>query len=243
MTPRIYHELAGWWPLFSKPEDYLEEAQFYWELILRHSRRQPETMLELGSGGGNNASHLKRHVKMTLVDISKAMLVVSQSLNPECMHVSGDMRTIRLDQEFDSVFIHDAIDYLLSLTDLHRAIESAFIHCRNGGVALFAPSYVKETFRPSTKHGGHDGPNRSLRYLEWISRPDPDAMIYHMDFVYLLRENNIPMKSVYDHHRCGLFSRKDWLATISSVGFQAEVYPFEHSEIEPGSCDVFVGVK
>ena len=53
----------------------------------------PRTVLELGSGGGNNASHLKAQFRMTLVDRSPGMLAVSRALNPECEHVEGDCAT------------------------------------------------------------------------------------------------------------------------------------------------------
>ena len=55
--PRLYRDLAGWWPLLSSPEDYAEEAEFYRQSILSICELAPHTLLELGSGGGNNASH------------------------------------------------------------------------------------------------------------------------------------------------------------------------------------------
>lgn len=48
---------------------------------------------------------------MTLVDLSPEMLTTSCALNPECEHLPGDMRTVRLGRLFDAVFIHDAIIY------------------------------------------------------------------------------------------------------------------------------------
>ena len=38
------------------------------------------SVLELGSGGGNNASHLKQHFDMVLVDLSAGMSAVSRKL-------------------------------------------------------------------------------------------------------------------------------------------------------------------
>jgi len=96
------------------------------------------------------------------------MLALSRSLNPECEHIPGDMRTMRLGRSFDAVFIHDAIDYMTTRPDLQQALETAFIHCQAGGVALFVPDYVRETFEPSTEHGGTDGHERGLRYLELL---------------------------------------------------------------------------
>jgi trans-aconitate methyltransferase len=93
------------------------------------------TLLELGSGGGNNASYLKRWFTLTLVDASPGMLKASRRLNPECEHVRGDMRTARLGRTFDRVFIHDAIMHMTSEADLVRALRTAFIHTRPGGAA------------------------------------------------------------------------------------------------------------
>ncbi len=143
-----------------------------------------ETMLELGSGGGNNASHLKARFKMTLVDLSPGMLEVSRALNPECEHVQGDMRTVRLGREFDAVFVHDAVTYMTSEADVRQAIATAFVHCRPDGVVLFAPDHVRENFRPGTDHGGHDGADRAMRYLEWTWDPDPADTTCIVDYTY-----------------------------------------------------------
>ena len=148
-------------------------------------------MLELGSGGGNNAFYLKSKFEMTLVDLSPQMLAVSRTLNPECDHREGDMRTVNLGRTFDAVFVHDAIAYMTSAADLSAAIRTAFRHCRAGGVALFVPDCVRETFVAETKHGGHDGDDgRSLRYLMWVVDPDPTDTTYRTDFAILLREQS-----------------------------------------------------
>lgn len=85
------------------------------------------------------------------------MLAVSAALNPDCEHRQGDMRTVRIGRTFDAVFVHDAVMYMTTERDLRAAIETAFVHCRPGGAALFAPDCVCETFVSETEHGGHDG--------------------------------------------------------------------------------------
>jgi SAM-dependent methyltransferase len=89
---RLYRELAAWWPLFSPPEDYVEEASYLAQILQETVVPRPRTVLELGSGGGSNAFHLKRQFAMTLVDIAPDMLAVSQAINPECEHLIGDIR-------------------------------------------------------------------------------------------------------------------------------------------------------
>ena len=242
-APKLYTTLASWWPVLSSPEDYAEEASIYRKIIVSSCRVPPRTVLELGSGGGNNASHLKAHFKMTLVDFAPGMLAVSRRLNPECEHVEGDMRRVRLGRLFDAVFIHDAITYMATEADLRATIQTAFAHCRPGGAALLAPDHVRETFRPETKHGGHDRKGRSMRYLQWSWDPDPKDTSYVTDFAYLLRDEKGRVQIEYDRHHCGLFARAEWLRLIAEAGFQPQVFPFEHSEAEPGSSEIFVGIR
>ena len=105
--PRLYEELAEWWPTFSTPQGYREEAAFFNRVLTKTSAPPPLTVLELGSGGGNSAFHLKARFAMTLVDISPNMLAVSRALNPDCEHIEGDIRAVRLERTFDAVFVHD----------------------------------------------------------------------------------------------------------------------------------------
>ncbi len=240
-TPKLYGELAAWWPLLSAPADYAEEAAGYQRILLEGCEQPTPTLLELGSGGGNNASHLKARFSMVLVDRSPGMMQVSRALNPECEHIEGDMRTVRLGRQFDCVFVHDAITYMTTEADLRRAIETAYVHCRPGATALFAPDHVRENFRASTDHGGHDGVDRGLRYLEWTWDPDPADRSYVVDYAYLLRESDGSMRVEWDRHIEGLFARGDWLRLLADVGFQPRVVPFEHSELEPGQYEAFVG--
>jgi ubiquinone/menaquinone biosynthesis C-methylase UbiE len=90
--PKLYNELAAWWPLLSAPDDYEEEASFYGRALEDACRGPAQTVVELGCGGGNNASHLKSRFTMVLVEPSPGMLQVSRALNPQCEHVQGDMR-------------------------------------------------------------------------------------------------------------------------------------------------------
>lgn len=242
-TPKLYSELADWWYVLSPVEEYAEEAATFVRTMQAHTRRPLDSVLELGCGGGNNAYHMKASFAMTLADVSNAMVALSRGTNPECEHHVGDMRTIRLGREFDGVFIHDAIDYMTTPDDLRRAIDSAFVHCRSGGVALFAPDHVSEIFAPSTDHGGSDGTDRALRFLEWTWDPDPNDTTCVTDYVYALRTADGAVRVEHDRHVHGVFPRQTWLDIIRSVGFEASVVPFEHSELEPGTHELFVGEK
>jgi SAM-dependent methyltransferase len=241
--PLLYTDLADWFHLLTAPAEYAEEAAFFLGHITRALDSVPESLLELGSGGGNNAFHYKHYVpRVTLTDLSGAMLALSQQINPELEHVEGDMRDLRLGRTFDAVFAHDAVDYLMTEDDLRRAFATAFVHLRPGGVALFAPDHLAEHFRTGVSAGGHDGPDgRALRYLEWTRDPDPGGASYSVDFAYLLDEPGQPVRCLHDRHRHGLFPRATWLALLAEAGFEdPHALPFEHSEVEPDTMELFV---
>lgn len=235
MTPRMYSDLAVWWPLLSPPGHYVEEAADLLPMLQSATDGVPRTLLELGSGGGSLAHHLKGELQVTLSDRSPDMLAVSRAINPECEHVQGDMRMLDLGRQFDLVLIHDAIMYCTDPASLKAALATAARHCRPGGATLILPDCVRETFEPSTDHGGEDGPDgRALRYLEWVRDPDPADDTFETLYVFVLREPNGTVRVEEDLHVEGLFPRAAWLTWLGDAGFATT------SRIDPWKRDVFV---
>jgi SAM-dependent methyltransferase len=239
----MYGELAPWFHLVTAPADYADEAA---DIVRMLAERGVElgpgnlgaAVLELGSGGGNAASHLKPLARLTLTDISPAMLAVSEAINPECEHLAGDMRTMRLGRTFDAVLVHDAVMYMTTEADLRAAMDTAFVHLRPGGVAVLLPDFTAETFRADTQHGGHDGADgRALRYLEWTSDPDPADTTVVTDYAYLIREADGSTRVLDDRHVEGVFPRATWLRLLAEAGFDADVVS------DAWEREVFLGVR
>jgi SAM-dependent methyltransferase len=235
---RLYTELSAWWPLFSPPSHYIEEAADILPVLLSATDSPPSTLLELGCGGGSMAYHLKGRLRLTLTDRSTQMLAVSRAINPECEHLVGDMRSLDLGRQFDLVFIHDAIMYATDPVSVRATLSTAYRHCKPGGAALVVPDFVRETFDPKATTGGEDDPEgRGLRYLEWIWDPDTSDDTYEVAFAFLLRDAAGTVRVDGDRHRFGLFPRAAWLDWIREAGFSAK------SRIDPWHRDVFVATK
>lgn len=237
-APRLYRELAPWYRLVDPPEDHRDEAAVYQQALERAASSRPETLLELGSGAGNNALHLKRRFRCTLADISEPMLVLSRAQNPECEHVAGDMRSLRLGRIFDAVLIHDAIVYMTSEADLLAAIRTAFVHTRPGGAAVFAPDFVRERFQESTLVISGEEGTRALRGLEWCWDPDPTDDTYAVDYAFVLREGEAT-KVVHDRHVEGLFSRATWRRLLLGVGYEVDAVAHPLAG-DGGEVEIFV---
>jgi len=162
------------------------------------------------------------------------MQALSRELNPECEHVAGDMRTLRLGRAFDAVLVHDAVMHMTTKEDLDAVARTAFAHTRPGGVAIFAPDCVRETFQEHAMlHAREDGA-RALRCLEWAWDPDPWDDTFVTEFAFLLRRGS-EMKAVHDRQVFGLFSRKTWLRILGEAGFLVET-PARHPD---GRVDTF----
>jgi len=220
---KLYDELAEWWPTFSSPAEYRRDAAHFIRVLRKSTTPPPRTVLELGSGGGNSAFHLKKRFEMTLVDISPPMLAVSRALNPECAHIEGDIRTVRLGRSFDAVFVHDAICHMTTEDDLQAVMRTACAHCRPGGVALFVPDFVRETFEAGTDQGGNDSERGSVRFLQWIFDPDPRDSTYLVDFAILIRGRGGEARVVHERHVLGLFARARWLRLLREAGLKPSV--------------------
>jgi SAM-dependent methyltransferase len=216
---RMYSDLAPWFHLLTHPSDYWDEAAFVNRVVEDVVTGEARTLLELGSGGGNNASHLKARFTCTLTDLSPEMLATSRTLNPECEHLEGDMRSLRLGREFDVVFAHDAISYLTTEDDLRAAIETAAVHVRPGGVVVLTPDETTEILQPKTDHGGHDGEDgRSLRYLEWTH--EASGSTYDVDYLIIARGPGDDVQIVHDRHTLGVFPRATWERLIAEAGLE-----------------------
>ncbi|UJR81265.1 class I SAM-dependent methyltransferase [Sandaracinus amylolyticus] len=243
MQPLLYDELVPWYRLVDPPRDHAPEVASFVAAMERAARRPLETALELGAGAGHNAVHMKRHFRCTLADISAPMLALSRELNPECEHVRGDMRTLRLDRVFDAVLVHDAIMYMTSELDLAAAVRTAFVHTAPGGVAVFAPDVYRETFRDHTELLSEDEGSRSIRAIEWMWDPDPSDDTFVTEYAFVLRDTSTnEVRAVHDRHVEGLFARATWRSVLARAGYH--VATFARPIDEEGAFDeCFVCVR
>ncbi len=232
MNERLYTDLTGWYLLLDPTEDHHEEATVFAAALRSAVVGDCATLLELGAGAGNNAHFLRDSFACTLVDASPDMLALSAARLPDCAHLLGDMRTLRLDRLFDAVLIHDALSYLCASADLDATARTEAVHLRPGGAAVLSPDCVRESFVETCDlHAADDG-DRALRTMEWAFDPDPSDSEFRTDYSFALRRG-AKVEVVHDHHRCGLFSVAEWVACLQGAGLIVELRPRPLEGIEP----------
>ncbi|HSK09541.1 MAG TPA: class I SAM-dependent methyltransferase [Vicinamibacterales bacterium] len=229
----MYSELTPWYHLIDPVADHEDEAEAYLAGFARAVTGPAETLLELGVGAGNNAYYLKRRYRCTLTDVSEPMLALSRAQNPECEHLPGDMRSLRLGRTFDAVLLHDAIVYMTTEEDLLAAATTACLHTRRGGAAIVAPDFLRDTFHEKTLLIEGEEGTRALRGIEWCWDPDPGDTTYMVEYGFLLREDN-SATMVHDRHMEGLFAEADWKRLLGKAGFEVEMI---ERPVGPGEVD------
>jgi SAM-dependent methyltransferase len=223
MKTSLYDDLVDWYDLLDPVEHHKEEVEHFDALLASAIDGPFTTLLELGAGAGNNGFYFRRTRTCTLTDLSPAMLARSRAHNPDCEHIVGDMRDMRLDRQFDAVFVHDAVVHMCTEADLRRAATTAFVHTRPGGAALFVPDVVRESFRECHEDDANDGNDgRSMRYIAWVTDPNSDDSIYQVDYAFLLRDRE-GIRAVHVTHEEGLFAQATWVRVLTEAGFEVSL--------------------
>jgi SAM-dependent methyltransferase len=239
---RLYDDLAWTWPIISPPDDYVEESEYFAEVIRKYAGPGSATLLHLGCGGGHNDHNLKLHYRVTGIDLSLRMLELARKLNPEVVYHEGDMRSIRLEERFDAVTILDSINYMLSEDDLRSAFETAFYHLLPGGVFLTHVEQTPRTFRQNrTTSITRSLGDTEITFVENYYDPDPADTTYECTFVYLVRQRGRLVIET-DRHLCGLFPLNVWYDNLRITGFDVRRLSFEDSS-QQCSIPLLVGVK
>ena len=203
-----YNDLAWTEDWLADPAEYEDEVMVYVDLIKRTAAEPPNTLLHLGSGAGGHDKTFKRHFTVTCVDLSLGMLNKARVAHPDIEYLEGDMRTLRLNRQFDAVAIPDSIDYMASQDDLRQAIQTAVVHLKTNGVLLVVAK-TQETFQNNNfaYTGEKDGVHVTLLENNYINPFRPNT--YEATLVYLIRQQG-ELTIHTDHHVLGLFSQATW---------------------------------
>jgi SAM-dependent methyltransferase len=238
---RLYDDLAWTWPIISPPEEYLDETDELMGLVEKHAEIQIKRILNLGCGGGHNDFALKRKYEVTSVDISDAMLNLARKLNPEVEYHNGDMRTVRMNQQFDCVTIFDSINYMCTVDDLREAFRTAYEHLKPGGIFATYIEEWKERFKQNkTSHLIRKKDDIEIVLVENYYDPDPNDTWYEGNLIYIIRRAG-KLTIETDSHIVGIFPLQTWTDICREVGFEVFQIPSTITDGTDRVCPVIIG--
>ncbi|MBN2057762.1 MAG: class I SAM-dependent methyltransferase [Candidatus Saganbacteria bacterium] len=240
---RLYKDLAKYFQIITPPEDYLEEGEYFSQVIRNMCPIEAKTLLDLGCGGGNDDFALKKNFKITGIDVSTEMLELAKKLNPEVKYEKGDMRFFKSQERFDAVTIFDSINYMVSKDDLAAAFNTAYEHLKPGGVLVTVAEQTKESFRQNmTMMSSHSSGNIDVTFIENYYDPDPNDTAYEGTFIFLIRDKG-KLRIETDRHVCGLFHLDEWFTLLEETGFKINKLDFNVSDPEARKMPLLICLK
>lgn len=221
-----YEKLAWVETILNDPRDVSDEAARYCKTIRKFSKIPPQTLLHLGCGAGSHDFTFKQHFRVTGVDISRGMLNIARKRNPKTSYHLEDMRTVRFGRQFDAVIIPDSIGYMTTLNSLRKAIRTARLHLKSGGVLLIV-AHLQEEFRENNfVYSGSRG-NCHVTVFENNKVLDSSKSCYEATMVYLIRRSGrLTIHS--DRHKIGLFGSMAWNSLLKNEGFHIRKMRMDH---------------
>jgi SAM-dependent methyltransferase len=213
-----YDALAWTDSIISPPDDYAEETELLVKALKENSTGEIKTILHLGCGAGGNDYILKKHFKVTGVDINQGMLDIARKVNPEIIYHHGDMRNVELGECFDAAAVPDSIDYMKTEDELFGVMMTAQKHLKPGGMLLIV-AHPAERF--SHNNFVYTGSNQDVEITIFENNyiPAPPGTGYEATLVYLIRRQG-KLEIYTDRHFLGLFKLQTWLELFSTAGFK-----------------------
>lgn len=203
-----YSELAWTEDWLANPSEYKDEVMFYIDLIKANSINTPSTLLHFGCGAGGHDTFFKQHFAITGVDLSKGMIELARNRHPDVDYIEGDMKTVKLNHQFDVVAIPDSIDYMVSEDDLLQTIKNAVSHLKIGGILLVVAK-IEETFYNNNFAYTGEKEGVSVTLLENNYKNSFNPNTYEATLIYLIRKQG-QLSIQTENQILGLFSQTTW---------------------------------
>ncbi|HXW66513.1 MAG TPA: class I SAM-dependent methyltransferase [Thermoplasmata archaeon] len=181
----MFHRLAAYYDDLVGGKDYALEARHLEALAGRLRRSTGRRWLDVACGTGRHLSYLRRHFEVRGIDRSPEMLRVARRRLPGVRLEVGDMRTFRLNAEFDVVScLFSAIGHLRSERELGATFANFQRHLKPGGIVIVEPWIDPADFRPGFVHAmARESPSASVVRMAFSSRQGRRSLVH---FHYLI---------------------------------------------------------
>ena len=212
---RLYGDLSWLWSEVTPPGTYAEEAQDLLEIASEALGRTPNSILELGAGGGyllHDVQQLCPDIQVTLVDSSTEMLAEASLRNPRATTVCADMATLDLSRKFDVVLLHDAVMYLENKDAVSQVLSVMKRHVADDGLAIIVPDVCRETFEERILTAEARGDRAHVHFTEWHWENETLEDRVSVEFSVLIKEHD--QATVISHHETHtmlVLSLSDWM--------------------------------
>lgn len=178
----------------ARGKSYSDEADTVLRLV-RERIGPVHTLLDVACGTGLHLTHFRRDLDVEGLEPHARMRSIAQARLGDVTVHDGDMRIFDLDRRFDVVTcLFSAIGYMLTLSDLHRAVERMAAHVAPGGVLVVEPWFHPEAWIDGLVMA--DSATADGTAIARLSHSRRDGHIAHFDFHWTIGRGT----TLSDHH-------------------------------------------
>jgi len=179
--PLMFHRLADQYDALTSGKDTRKEVEHLEALARRYARSGGRSWLDVACGTGRHLELLRRRHEVVGIDLSAAMLRIARRRLPSTRLLRGDMRTLRLNEQFDVVScLFSAIAHLRSEAELGAAFRTFAAHLKPGGICLVEPWIDPTSFRSGfVQLVGHAEPDGSVARMAFSQRRGKRSVVHY----------------------------------------------------------------
>jgi len=219
----MFSESAKFYDRIYSFKDYSKEASQVHEAIQSHRTTNGGRLLDVACGTGKHLAEFDKWYQVWGLDLDANLLALARSAAPSARLLQGDMRTFKLDQQFDAVTcLFSSIGYMTTKADLKLAIRNMADHLQPGGVLVIEPWLYPENFISDHLHmlTVDDEDCKIVR----LSRGTREGHLSLLDFEYLIMTAEETIRAS-ERHETGLYTRDEYGAAMVDAGLTVEYDP------------------
>lgn len=219
-TEKMWNELAVYYDLIYGAKPYEEEARTIHGLIRKHKRSPGKELLDAACGTGNHIRYLKKHYKVTGLDLNGGMLKIAKKKLPRIPFHRENMISFDLHKRFDVITcLFSSIGYVKTYTDLKKTIDTFSRHLKPGGVLLIEPFISRDKYYSGVPFADLvDEPDIKICRMNVSKRRGNKAIL---DF-HILIATKTGIKRYRDTHELGLFDVNKVVGLLKKHDFRAK---------------------
>ena len=219
----LFAETARIYDLIYRNKDYEREAEILRARIHARNAAPKQTLLDVACGTGHHMESLRKHFRVSGLDICDQLLGVAQQRNPGVTFHSADMMDFDLGCEFDVVTcLFSSIGYVRTHEGLQDAMHCMVRHVKPGGLLVVEPWFTPGEWKVPNVHAHFiDEPERKIARIS-TSQVEDGASVFDLHYLIGTPQGT---EHYVEHHEMGLFEIEDMQRAFREAGIDADYDP------------------
>src|SRR5215212_524377 len=241
----VFREYARYYDLLYRDKDYAAEARFVCDLLRQHAP-SAHLILDLGCGTGAHAALVAAQGYFVhRIDISPVMLERAHQRHAglpfdqasKLLFSLGDIRTVRLNSEFDAVIsLFHVLNYQTTNEDLQATLATVRAHLKPDGVFIFdcwyGPAVLSNLPSKRTKQA-EEGSVSVLRCADPTLHPNENLV--DVKYRFSIRDKtNGKVSELRETHRLRYLFKPELDLLLNESGLTPLLYREWMTDREPG---------